>query len=73
MRPPADAGHLALQLEVTELNQQVAGTQHQCVELAVDAGEPHAQIQALQDELAHVRADRNAWRDAARAAGGAMA
>ncbi|WP_348642432.1 hypothetical protein [Methylobacterium sp. WL2] len=48
------------------MKQQLAETQDQCVELAVDAGELHAQIQALQDELARVRADRDAWRAAAR-------
>ncbi|TXN54059.1 hypothetical protein FV241_25665 [Methylobacterium sp. WL2] len=66
MTPAPDADRLALQVEVAELKQQLAETQDQCVELAVDAGELHAQIQALQDELARVRADRDAWRAAAR-------
>jgi len=56
-----------------ELRQQLSETQDQCVELAVDAGELHAQIQALQDELAGVRADRDAWRAAAQAAAKAVA
>lgn len=63
----------ALVAENTELRQQLAETQDQCVELAVDAGELHAQIQALQDELARIRADRDAWRVAARAAGRTVA
>lgn len=68
-----DADHLALQVEVAELRQQLAEVQEQCVELAVDAGELHAHIQALQHELACLRADRDAWRAAARAAGRAVA
>jgi uncharacterized small protein (DUF1192 family) len=64
---------LALVAENTELRQQPAEAQEQCVELAVDAGELHAQLQALQDELARVRADREAWRAAARAGGRAVA
>jgi uncharacterized protein involved in exopolysaccharide biosynthesis len=64
---------LALVAENTELRQQLAEAQEQCVELAVDAGELHAQLQALQDELARVRADREAWRAAARAGGRAVA
>lgn len=73
MTPPPNASHLALQVEVAELRQQLAEVQEQCVELAVDAGELHAQIQGLQDELARVRADRDAWRAAARATGRAVA
>lgn len=64
---------LALAAENTELRQQLAETQDQCVELAVDAGELHIEIQALQDELVRVRADRDAWRAATREAGRAVA
>lgn len=73
MTASQDPERLALELEVAELRQQLAETQEQCVELAVDAGELHAHIQALQDELARVRADRNAWRATARARGRAVA
>jgi len=73
MTAAPDAARLALQLEIAELKQQLAETQDQCVELAVDAGELHGQIQALQDEVARVRADRDAWRAAAQAAGRAVA
>jgi hypothetical protein len=40
---------------------QLAETQDQCIEMAVDAGELHADIQALQEELAAVRSERDAW------------
>lgn len=73
MTSRSEASHLALQVEVAELRQQLAEVQEQCVELAVDAGELHAQIQVLQDELARVRADRDAWCAAARATGRAVA
>lgn len=73
MTLPADADRLALQLEVAELKQQLAETQDQCVELAVDAGELHAQIQVLQGELIRVRAERDAWRAAVGAAARAVA
>ncbi len=52
MKPTPDGDRLALQVEVAELRQQLAETQDQGVELAVDAGELHVQIQALQEELA---------------------
>lgn len=63
----------ALAAENTELRQQLAETQDQCVELAVDAGELHIEIQALQDELVRVQADRDAWRAATWEAGRAVA
>ena len=46
MKPTPDGDRLALQVEVAELRQD------QGVELAVDAGALHVQIQALQEELA---------------------
>jgi len=58
----ADPERLTLQLEVAELRAQLAESQEQCIELAVDAGKPHARIEALLDELGRVRADRDAWR-----------
>lgn len=53
---------LTLAVENAELRQQLAEVQDQCIELAVDAGELHAQIKALQAELAHVRTERDVWR-----------
>lgn len=60
-----DPETLALQVECAELRAQLAEVQDQCIELAVDAGELHAWIEALQDELARVRAERDTWRRAA--------
>lgn len=81
--PVTDAGNnrhrvpdpetLALAIECAELRQQLAEVQDQCVELAVDAGELHARIEDLQAELGRVRAERDAWRAAARRAGQAVA
>lgn len=45
-----------------ELRAQLAETQEHCIELAVDAGELHARIEALQTELAAARIERDAWR-----------
>ncbi|MGE8131869.1 hypothetical protein ACQKQD_33600 [Methylobacterium sp. NPDC080182] len=61
----AEPKTLALKIERAELRVQLAEVQDQCVELAVDAGELHAQIEVLQEELAQVRQDRDAWRRAA--------
>jgi septal ring factor EnvC (AmiA/AmiB activator) len=56
---------LTLQLEVAELRAQLAESQEQCVELAVDAGDLRARIEGLTAELARVREERDAWRGAA--------
>jgi len=53
---------LALVMENAELRQQLADVQDQCVELAVDAGEQHAEIEALRLRLAQVERERDAWR-----------
>lgn len=66
MTPSADVQRLALELEVAELRQQLAAAQDMLVETAIDAGRVHAENVALQDELARVRADRDAWQIAAR-------
>jgi len=42
---------LALAVENAELRAQLAEAQDQCIELAVDAGELHAEVEALRDEL----------------------
>ena len=57
---PAD--FLAICVENAELRQQLAEVQDQCVELAVDAGELNAEIEALQARLAQAERDRDAWR-----------
>ncbi|KQO49975.1 hypothetical protein ASF08_22720 [Methylobacterium sp. Leaf85] len=53
---------LTLATENAELRAHLAEVQDQCVELAVDAGELHAEIEALGCELATIRAERDAWR-----------
>jgi uncharacterized protein involved in exopolysaccharide biosynthesis len=52
---------LALTVENGELRAQLAEAQDQLVELAIDAGQLHARIEALQAELAALRDERNAW------------
>ncbi|CAA2145629.1 hypothetical protein [Methylobacterium bullatum] len=52
---------LAVSVENSELRAQLAEVQEQCIELAVDAGELHAEIEALRRELVEVRAERDAW------------
>ncbi|MCJ2032641.1 hypothetical protein [Methylobacterium sp. J-068] len=56
------AEFLAIAIESAELRQQLADVQDQCVELAVDAGELHAEIEALRGRLAQAEKDRDAWR-----------
>lgn len=53
---------LALATENTELRQQLASVQDMLVETAIDAGQLHARIEALQVELTDVRSQRDAWR-----------
>jgi len=53
---------LALVIENAELRQQLADVQDQCVELAVDAGEQHAENEALRLRLAQAERERDAWR-----------
>jgi septal ring factor EnvC (AmiA/AmiB activator) len=56
------AEFLAVVIENTELRQQLAESQDQCVELAVDAGELHTEIEALQTRLAIAERERDAWK-----------
>jgi septal ring factor EnvC (AmiA/AmiB activator) len=56
------AEFLAVVIENTELRQQLAESQDQCVELAVDAGELHTEIEALQTQLAIAERERDAWK-----------
>jgi len=51
---------LELMTENAELRAQLAEAQEQCIELAVDAGELHAEIEALRRELAEARMRRPA-------------
>lgn len=62
MSDQRSADFLAVIIENRELRQQLAETQEQCVELAVDAGELHAEIEALRARLAQAERDRDAWR-----------
>jgi septal ring factor EnvC (AmiA/AmiB activator) len=52
---------LALATDNAELRLQLAETQDQCVELAVDAGDLQAEIEALRAQLAEVTDQREAW------------
>lgn len=70
---PTEAARLALELEVAELRQQLAAVQDMLVETAADVGRLHAENTALQDELARVRAERDAWQIAAKVRGRAVA
>jgi hypothetical protein len=56
------AEFLAVVIENTELRQQLAETQDQCVALAVDAGELHTEIEALRIWLAIPERERDAWK-----------
>ena len=58
MTSAVDISLLELAAENTELRVELAGAQEQLVEMAVDAGELHAEIEALQAELAAVHAGR---------------
>ncbi|MCJ2079883.1 hypothetical protein [Methylobacterium sp. J-090] len=53
---------LAVVIENTELRQQLAEVQDQCVELAVDAGELHAEIEMLRAQLVAAEQAINQWR-----------
>lgn len=53
---------LAVVTENVELRQQLADVQDACVELAVDGGELHAEIEALRAQLTAVERERDAWR-----------
>lgn len=56
------APFLEVCIENTELRAQLAEAQDQCIELAVDAGELHAEIERLSARLAVVERDRDRWR-----------
>lgn len=59
MLGPRDAEFLALAMENSELRLQLAELQDQCVELAVDNGALHAEIEALSEELAALRSKQS--------------
>lgn len=52
---------LALAAENAELRQQLSDAQDLLVETAIDAGNLHSRIGALQDELASLREKRGTW------------
>lgn len=56
------AEFLAVVIENAELRQTLAEVQEQCIELAVDAGEMHAENADLRARLAEVERDRDRWR-----------
>jgi uncharacterized protein involved in exopolysaccharide biosynthesis len=58
---------LELATENALLRAQLAEAQDQCVELAVDAGDLHAEIEALRAELETLRANAAKWQRVAEA------
>ena len=62
MSDQRSADILAVVLENAELRAQLAEAQDSCIELAVDAGELHAEIEALRGRLARAERERDAWR-----------
>ena len=62
MSDQRSADILAVVIENRELRAQLAEVQDQCIELAVDAGELHAEIEALRGRLARAERERDAWR-----------
>lgn len=52
---------LAVVVENVELRQALADVQEQCIELAVDAGDLHAEVETLRARLAEVEQDRDRW------------
>lgn len=62
-KPRTADGVLILELatENTELRLQLAEVQDQCVELAVDSGALHAEIEALRAQLVDVERQWEAW------------
>ncbi|NEU15090.1 hypothetical protein G3T14_23980 [Methylobacterium sp. BTF04] len=57
-----NAAFLAIVLENVELREQLSNVQDQCVELAVDAGEQHAEVEALRAQVIALGEDRDRWR-----------
>jgi uncharacterized coiled-coil DUF342 family protein len=62
---------LELATEIGELRLQLAEAQEQCIELAVDAGQLHAEIRELRRELVATRWERDGYRERLRSRGGA--
>lgn len=62
MNDQRSAELLAVAIENAELRQILAEVQDQCVELAVDAGQLHVEIEVLQFRLAQAESECSAWR-----------
>ena len=60
--PGPEADLLTLAVENAELRLELAEAQEQCIELAVNAGELHAEVEALRMQLAAMEAEREALR-----------
>lgn len=56
------AEFLAVVIENAELRQQLAESQDQCVDLAVDAGNLHAEIEELRARPVEAEQERDRWR-----------
>jgi hypothetical protein len=53
---------VALAIEAAELRDQLAATQELLIETAVDAGQLHAELEVVRQELATMQVERDAWR-----------
>ena len=60
--PMLDLTMLALSTENAELRLQLAEVQDECIELAVDAGNLHTEIEDLRVRLAVAERERDEWR-----------
>lgn len=56
--PSSDITILEQAVEISELRQQLAEAQEQCIEMAVDAGHLHAEIRRLRRELESTKGRR---------------
>ena len=61
--PSPDTTILELAVEISELRAQLAESQDQCIEMAVDAGHLHAEIRQLRRELSASNRERDGYLD----------
>jgi uncharacterized protein involved in exopolysaccharide biosynthesis len=59
--PSPEITILEMSVELAELRAQLAETQDQCIEMAVDAGPLHAEIRQLRRDLAASNRERDGY------------
>jgi uncharacterized protein involved in exopolysaccharide biosynthesis len=59
--PSPEITILEMSVELAELRAQLAETQDQCIEMAVDAGHLHAEIRQLRRDLAASNRERDGY------------